>query len=157
MDASRGVVEPTVVVCGWDSPLMREEMFAPILCVVPYDDLGEAAARTRALAKPLALYVFSRDRGNVRYILDNTTAGGVTVNGVLYHVGHGALPFGGVGESGVGAYHGEHSVRCFSHEKPTLRKWRDCFDGGLLTDPFFVYGPHDGIKKTLLRAVAERS
>jgi aldehyde dehydrogenase (NAD+) len=157
MDAVRGVVEPTVVVCGWDSPLMREEMFAPILCVVPYDDLGEAAARTRALAKPLALYVFSRDRKNVRYILDNTTSGGVTVNGVLYHVGHGALPFGGVGESGVGAYHGEHSVRCFSHEKPTLRKWRDCLDGGLLTDPFFVYGPHDGIKKTLLRAVAERS
>ena len=157
MDATRGVVEPTVVVCGWDSPLMREEMFAPILCVVPYDDLFEAAARTRALAKPLALYVFSRDREFVRYVLDNTTAGGVTVNGVLYHVGHGALPFGGVGESGVGAYHGEHSVRCFSHEKPTLRKWRDCLDGGLLTDPFFVYGPHDGIKKTLLRAVAERS
>jgi hypothetical protein len=48
-------------------------------------------------------------------------------------------------------------VRCFSHEKPTLRKWRDCLDGGLFTDPFFVYGPHDGIKKTLLRAVAERS
>jgi hypothetical protein len=111
----------------------------------------------RLLAKPLALYVFSRNRENTRYILDNTTSGGVTVNGVLYHVGHGALPFGGVGESGVGAYHGEHSVRCFSHEKPTLRKWRDCFDGGLLTDPFFVYGPHDGIKKTLLRAVAERS
>ena len=157
LDQSRGVVEPTVVVCGWDSPLMREEMFAPILCVVPYDDLEAATAMVRQQPKPLALYIFSRDKNNTRFILDNTTSGGVTVNGVLYHVGHGGLPFGGIGESGVGAYHGEASVQCFTHKKPTLKKWRDLFDFGVLTDPFFVYGPHDGVKKTLLRAVAERS
>jgi len=67
------------------------------------------------------------------------------------------LPFGGVGESGAGSYHGEASVKCFTHQKPTLRKWRDLHDFGVLTDPFFVYGPHDRVKRTLLRAVAERS
>jgi aldehyde dehydrogenase (NAD+) len=156
-DFSRGVVEPTVVVCGWDSPLMREEMFAPVLCVVPYDDLEDATRMVRTRPKPLALYVFSKHKKNTRHILDNTTSGGVTINGVLFHVGHTGLPFGGVGESGAGSYHGEASVKCFTHQKPTLRKWRDLHDFGVLTDPFFVYGPHDRVKRTLLRAVAERS
>jgi aldehyde dehydrogenase (NAD+) len=156
-DAERRVAEPTVVVCGWDSDLMREEAFAPILCVVPYDDLQEATAMVRRRPKPLAMYVFSRDAAEQRAILDNTTAGGVSVNGVLYHAGHSALPFGGVGESGAGAYHGKHSIECFQHRKPVLKKWRGIGDGGVVTDPFFVYGPHDGIKRKLLRAVAEAS
>ena len=156
-NAARRAVEPTVVVCGWDSELMLEEMFAPILCVVPYDDLRDAAAEVRARPKPLALYVFSNSVAEQRIVLDNTTSGGVTVNGVLYHAGHSSMPFGGVGESGVGAYHGRHSIECFQHRKPVLRKWRRMGDFGALTDPWFVYGPHDGVKLKLLRAVAEMS
>ena len=146
-------VEPTVVVCGWDSDLMVEEMFCPILCVIPYDDLRTAVAHVRTRPKPLSLYIFSTSRTEQRIILDNTTAGGVTINGVVYHAGHAALPFGGVGESGVGSYHGEHSITCFQNRKPVLQKWRGIGDQGLLTDPFFVYGPHKGIKLNLLRAV----
>mmetsp|Transcript_19156 Transcript_19156/g.30993 ORF Transcript_19156/g.30993 Transcript_19156/m.30993 type:complete len:209 (+) Transcript_19156:344-970(+) len=156
-NAAQRAVEPTVVVCGWDSELMQEEMFCPILCVIPYDDLGAAAAQVRARPKPLALYVFSRNRGEQRTILDNTTAGGVTINGMLYHVAHSGLPFGGVGESGVGAYHGRHSVECFQHRKPVLHKWRGLGDGGLLTDPFFVYPPFDRTKLKLLRSVGNMS
>ena len=155
-NAARRAVEPTVVVCGWDSELMLEEMFAPILCVVPYDDLRDAAAEVRARPKPLALYVFSNSVAEQRIVLDNTTSG-VTVNGVLYHAGHSSMPFGGVGESGVGAYHGRHSIECFQHRKPVLRVRRRMGDFGALTDPWFVYGPHDGVKLKLLRAVAEMS
>ena len=156
-NAAQRAVEPTTVICGWDSELMLEEMFCPILCVIPYDDLRDAAAQVRARPKPLSLYLFSRSRAEQRTIIDNTTAGGVTVNGVLYHAGHSSLPFGGVGESGIGAYHGRHSIDCFQHRKPVLQKWRDVGDGGALTDPFFVYGPHDGIKMKLLRLVGKMS
>lgn len=156
-NAAQRAVEPTVVICGWDSELMLEEMFCPVLCVIPYDDLRSAAAEVRARPKPLTCYVFSSDRGEQRTILDNTTAGGVTVNGVLYHVGHSGLPFGGVGESGIGAYHGRHSIDCFQHRKPVLQKWRGMEDDGVFTDPFFVYGPHKGVKLKLLRMVGSLS
>ena len=156
-NAATRAVEPTVVMCDWDSELMLEELFCPILCIVPYDDLQVAMAQVRARPKPLALYVFARDRKEQRAVLDNTTAGGVTINGVLYHAGHPSLPFGGVGESGFGAYHGRHSIDCFQHRKPVLQKWRDVYDGGVLSDPFFVYGPHEGIKMKLLRLVGNLS
>ena len=153
------MIEPTVVLCGWDSELMQEELFCPILCVIPYCNLKDAAVKVRSRPKPLALYIFSRDIIEQRTVLDNTTSGGVTINGVIYHAGHSSLPFGGVGESGLGVYHGRHTIDCFQHKKPVLQKWRGLGDMGIITDPFFIYGPYrDGcIKTKLLRLVGYMS
>jgi aldehyde dehydrogenase (NAD+) len=153
------MIEPTVVLCGWDSELMQEELFCPSLCVIPYCNLKDAAVKVRSRPKPLALYIFSRDIIEQRTLLDNTTSGGVTINGVIYHAGHSSLPFGGVGERGLGVYHGRHTIDCFQHKKPVLQKWRGLGDMGIITDPFFIYGPYrDGcIKTKLLRLVGYMS
>lgn len=151
-DAERRFVAPTVIRCGWDSPLMRGETFAPILAVLSVPSLEAACAKVRERPKPLSLYVFSQSRTKWRHVIENTSAGGVTVNGTIFHAGHHALPFGGVGASGIGRYHGRYSVDCFSHEKPVLRKplW---YDWGLLSDAFVVYPPWSAFKLNAMRAV----
>ena len=154
-----GIIEPTVVICGWDSDLMQDELFCPILCVIPYHNLKDTAVMVRSRPKPLALYIFSRSTIEQRTVLDNTTSGGVTINGVIYHAGHSSLPFGGVGESGSGVYHGRHTIDCFQHKKPVLKKWRGVGDMGIISDPFFIYGPYrnGGMKTRLLRLVGYMS
>lgn len=106
----------------FDSPVMEEEIFGPILPVLAYTDLDAALERLRALGKPLALYVFSRSKAAVEHVLANTTAGGTAVNATLMHYGNPYLPFGGVGASGHGSYHGVHGFRAFSHERAVLRQ-----------------------------------
>jgi acyl-CoA reductase-like NAD-dependent aldehyde dehydrogenase len=91
-----------------------------VLPVLTYTDLDEALGRTRALGKPLALYIFSARHATVEHILANTTAGGTVVNATMTHYGNPYLPFGGVGASGMGAYHGEWGFRTFSKEKPVF-------------------------------------
>lgn len=86
-------------------------------------------------------------------LLDNTHAGGVTVNGALMHCAHDELPFGGVGDSGYGRYHGRHSVECFQREKSVLQKTRDVGDFGLVTDLPLVYLPHATWKTRVARLV----
>ncbi|HEY0564632.1 MAG TPA: coniferyl aldehyde dehydrogenase [Terriglobales bacterium] len=100
-----------------DSALMREEIFGPVMPVVAYDDIGDAIAMVNAAPRPLALYFFGDDRREQQRVLCETVSGGVTINDTLWHIAHPALPFGGSGDSGIGAYHGEHSFRLFSHEK----------------------------------------
>lgn len=96
--------------------VMQEEIFGPLLPVETYATLDEAMARINARPRPLALYYFG-DRAERRdRVLQGTTAGGVTVNDTLWHFGHEDLPFGGVGDSGIGAYHGERSFITFSNE-----------------------------------------
>jgi len=137
------MVEPTVVLCEKDaSPLMQDELFAPILCVLPYSTLDEVIDVIRSKPKPLTMYIFSRTAAKTRFILDNTHAGGVTVNGTLTHCGHDSLPFGGVGDSGSGRYHGKYSVECFQREKPVLQKMRGLGDFGIVSDPALLYLPH---------------
>jgi coniferyl-aldehyde dehydrogenase len=98
---------PTVVLePGDDALVMQEEIFGPILPIKSYRNLDEAIAYVNAHDRPLSLYPFSHDRGSVEKILRNTLAGGVTVNDTVLHFGINNLPFGGIGPSGMGAYHG---------------------------------------------------
>jgi aldehyde dehydrogenase (NAD+) len=112
---------------GWDDPVMQEEIFGPILPILSYQDLGEAIAAVNQQPKPLALYLFSRDRRVQEQVLERTTAGSVCINDVILQYAVWDLPFGGVGRSGLGAYHGQHSFTTFSHLKGVVRKpfWID--------------------------------
>ena len=100
--------------------LMREEIFGPILPLVPYGTLDEAIAFVNARARPLALYVFDHDRAAIGRVLAETVSGGVTVNETILHLAQEELPFGGVGASGMGAYHGRAGFETFSKAKPVF-------------------------------------
>ena len=112
---------------SWDAPIMQEEIFGPILPILTYRDLGEAIAAINQQPKPLALYLFSRDRSVQSQVLEGTTAGSVGINDVILQIAVWDLPFGGVGSSGIGNYHGQHSFNTFSHLKSVLKKpfWMD--------------------------------
>jgi aldehyde dehydrogenase (NAD+) len=105
-----------------DSPVMEEEIFGPLLPVLRYEQLEEVVHHIRAGTKPLAMYIFSRDSRVVDRLLAETSAGGTCVNTTVVHLGNTELPFGGIGESGVGNYHGEFGFRTFSHERAVLRQ-----------------------------------
>jgi coniferyl-aldehyde dehydrogenase len=102
--------------------VMREEIFGPLLPVVPYDSLEEAIAFINRRERPLALYWFGKERRNCTKVLRSTISGGVTINDALWHAAQENLPFGGVGASGIGAYHGEHGFLAFSKQKPIFRQ-----------------------------------
>ncbi|MGE0659171.1 MAG: coniferyl aldehyde dehydrogenase [Reyranellaceae bacterium] len=119
-------IAPTLVLDPPDSAaVMREEIFGPVLPVKSYDDLNEVIDYVNAHDRPLALYLFSNDEQQIDRVLQRTTSGGVTINDTLYHVAAEDLPFGGVGPSGIGAYHGREGFRTFSHAKGTFyqSKW----------------------------------
>jgi len=107
-----------------DMAIMREEVFGPLLPVEAYTTLDDAIARINARPHPLALYWFGGNRAHCERVLRETLAGGVTVNDTLWHFAHPGLPFGGVGASGSGAYHGEHGFARFSHLKPVFAQSR---------------------------------
>lgn len=100
-----------------DMAILQEEIFAPVLPVMTYENLDQAISYIEARDKPLALYIFSDDKANVQKVLDRTSSGGVTVNGVFSHYLENNLPFGGVNQSGSGSYHGYFGFKAFSHER----------------------------------------
>ncbi len=102
----------------------REEIFGPLLPVIPYDDLDAAIAHVNGGGRPLALYIYDRDRGNVDRVLAETVSGGAVVNDCLLHVGVENLPFGGIGPSGMGQYHGRDGFETFSKLKPVVYQSR---------------------------------
>jgi aldehyde dehydrogenase (NAD+) len=105
-----------------DSPLMSEEIFGPLLPFVVVDSIGEAIDQINARPRPLALYLFSKDKAVHETVVAETSSGGVCINDVVVHLLPHELPFGGVGESGMGAYHGRASFECFSHSKSLLNR-----------------------------------
>lgn len=105
-----------------DSELMREEIFGPILPLVSVPDIGAAIDFVTERPKPLALYLFTESRAVEAKVLDGTSSGAVGINHLLYQLLVPELPFGGVGDSGLGRYHGKHGFDTFSHEKAVLRK-----------------------------------
>ena len=107
-----------------DMAIMREEIFGPLLPIETYSTPDDAIARINARPHPLALYWFGDDRRNRERMLRQTLAGGVTVNDTLWHFAHEGLPFGGVGASGSGQYHGEHGFVTFSKAKPVYAQSR---------------------------------
>jgi coniferyl-aldehyde dehydrogenase len=102
--------------------LMREEIFGPLLPVVEYDDVGDAIAYVNRGERPLALYWFGSDAARRDRVLRETVAGGVTINDCVLHIAQDNQPYGGVGASGMGAYHGEHGFRTFSKMKPVFHQ-----------------------------------
>lgn len=102
--------------------VMQEEIFGPVLPVRSYARIDDAIAEVNRRDRPLALYHFSRDADEARHVLDRTVSGGVTLNDVIFHVSQEELPFGGIGPSGMGAYHGEAGFRTFSHARSIFRQ-----------------------------------
>ncbi len=127
-----------------DSPIMRDEIFGPILPVLAVDSLDQAIRFINERPKPLALYLFSASDASYEQVLARTSSGGFVMNHALIHLGVPSLPFGGVGESGMGAYHGKHSFDTFSHKRAVLKK-------GTALDPTFVYPPYTESKKSWIR------
>jgi len=129
-------VAPTVVTnVRADEPLMREEIFGPILPVLAVESLAEAVRFVNARDKPLSLYVFSKDKSTIDKIINQTSSGNVCVNDVVMQVACPDMPFGGVGASGTGAYNGRWSFEEFSHRRTVLEK-------GTFLDPSIRYPPY---------------
>ena len=122
-DPERRRIAPTVIaVRDPEDPLMQEELFGPLLPVLEVDDVQQAIQWINQRPKPLALYLFSRSRQNQETVLRQTSSGGVCFNDVVMQVVVPELPFGGVGASGMGAYHGQAGFDTFSHRRSVLRR-----------------------------------
>lgn len=118
-------ITPTVLSeVALDSEIMEEEIFGPVLPVVPYDNLQEVFKHINSKPKPLALYVFAKDKRAVKRILDNTDSGDIAINNVVIHVANANLPFGGFNNSGIGKTHGHHGFMAFTHERSVLTQGR---------------------------------
>ena len=134
--ASDRYIEPTLLYpAGWDDPIMRDEIFGPILPIVPYSDLDDLIERINDRPKPLALYMFLRDKVVRRKLIRDISFGGGAVNNTIMHIVSHEMPFGGVGQSGMGRYHGRYSFEAFSHTKSILRSYN-------LTDSVEIAYPH---------------
>lgn len=116
-------MEPTILTnVDVDSNVMTEEIFGPILPVIEFEDIKDIINFINAREKPLALYYFSENKVNINNILKCTTSGGVTINDTVIHVANGNLPFGGVGNSGIGSYHGKASFDTFTHKRSVMER-----------------------------------
>lgn len=129
-------IEPTLVLePELDTELMQEEIFGPILPILTYREVSQAVEFIRSKDKPLALYLFTQDKALKEYIIKNLSFGGATINDTLIHQSNYNLPFGGVGASGMGQYHGRYSLETFSHPKSVIEK-TDLFDIKLRYPPY---------------------
>ncbi|MFU7516862.1 aldehyde dehydrogenase [Clostridium sp. HCS.1] len=137
-------LEPTILTnIKNDSKIMEEEIFGPILPIIEYSTIDDAINYIRSKEKPLALYYFSENKNSINKVLSNVSSGGATVNDTIIHVASSTLPFGGVGLSGIGEYHGKASFDTFSHNKSVIER------GTFLELPF-RYAPYKN-KLSLLK------
>lgn len=127
-----------------DAPVMREEIFGPLMPVLEINAIEDAIAFINERPKPLALYLFSAERATQEEVLARTSSGGVCVNDTIMHIGVPNLPFGGVGASGMGAYHGRASFDVFSHHKAILSR-------STRVDPALRYPPYTDFEKSFIR------
>ena len=144
-DAPTRYIAPTVLHVDADAKLMEAEIFGPVLPLLTVNSAAEAIAYINAGDKPLALYVFSEDDGVRAQFLSQTSSGALNFGVPVAHLSVPGLPFGGVGESGMGGYHGQHSVATFSHHKAVLEKT-------LFPDTLaLIYPPFGAVKKQLIK------
>jgi acyl-CoA reductase-like NAD-dependent aldehyde dehydrogenase len=140
-------IAPTIIDnVSMNSRIMAEEIFGPILPIMEYADLSEAISIVKGRPKPLALYFFSKNRKNQQRILRETSSGGVCINDTNVHISTSSLPFGGVGASGMGSYHGKASFYTFSHTKSTMKR-------SFLLDMKIRYPPYKDKLKLLKRLI----
>ncbi len=144
-DEDDRTIEPTVLLhVRPDAPVMQEEIFGPILPILTYKNFSEVEAFIKARPKPLALYLFTTDKTRMEYVETHIPFGGGCVNDTIMHLSSHTLPFGGVGESGMGAYHGIETFRTFTHVKSVVEK-------GTKADFKFRYRPYTVAKRNLLK------
>ena len=127
-DAATCRIEPTVLdKVDWTDGVMQEEIFGPIMPILTYERLEEVIARLQGLPKPLALYLFSENRSAINAVTSRISYGGGCVNDTVIHLATSEMAFGGVGESGMGGYHGKAGFDTFSHTKSMVDKktWID--------------------------------
>ena len=119
-----GRYTPATVLTGVtpDMDIMQSEIFGPILPIVAYDSLDEAIAFVQSRPKPLALYIFGKSKRDIRHVLCETTSGSTCVNHCILQIENLSVPFGGVGMSGTGNYHGIYGFKTFSHERNVMRQ-----------------------------------
>lgn len=138
-------IEPTILRdVEWGDAVMQEEIFGPILPVRAYENFGDAIDQLNDMPRPLALYVFTEDKAIARQVMTRLQFGGGCVNDTIIHLASNLLPFGGVGESGMGSYHGESGFRAFSHEKSIV-------DKATWFDLPVRYQPYNKIKDRMIR------
>lgn len=121
-DARRLIAPALIDQVTLEDPIMQEEIFGPVLPVLSYQSMEECIAYIHALEKPLAFYLFSNDKTVQKRLLNACSFGGGCVNDVIMHIANPRLPFGGVGHSGMGSYHGKSSFRTFTHERSLLKQ-----------------------------------
>jgi aldehyde dehydrogenase (NAD+) len=143
VDRADRYISPTILTAvSTEDAVMQEEIFGPILPVIEYNTIEEAIAFIKRFEKPLAMYVFTENSVFAEQMFRHTSAGGGCVNDTLMHLGNVNLPFGGVGESGIGAYHGKFSFDVFSHKKSIHKK-------STISDLKIRYAPYKGNLPTL--------
>ncbi|MDP6946947.1 MAG: aldehyde dehydrogenase family protein, partial [Myxococcota bacterium] len=146
-DEATRYIAPTVLHnVSVDSEVMAAEIFGPILPVLVVDSAQEAIRFINERARPLALYIFSESAGTQEKILRNTVSGGVCVNDTVSHFAVHGLPFGGVGNSGIGAYHGKHGFDAFSHAKSVVNR-------STTVDVSLRYAPYNDLQLKIIRKV----
>lgn len=122
-DASQNYIAPTLLEnVNEQMEVMQEEIFGPVLPIVSYKNLQEATDLIRSKEKPLALYIFSQNKTNQKFVINHTTAGGTCINDTLLHITNPNLPFGGVNNSGIGKTHGYYGFEAFSNERAVLKQ-----------------------------------
>ena len=137
-------IEPTILLNVKDGdPVMQEEIFGPVLPIIPFDNLGQAVLNIMQRPRPLALYMFTKDMKTAKRICSNVAFGGGCINDTIMHVASNRVPFGGTGESGMGSYHGRYSLETFSRPKGIEKGRRPDFG--------FRYPPYTKGKRKLLK------
>lgn len=165
LDASERYIEPTVFDFGSDleafraQPIMQDEIFGPLLPVARYSDTEEVVSFIRSLptGKPLACYCYARDKAVIKTVTERTTSGALCINDNIMHLANHDLPFGGVGASGMGSYHGKYSFKSFSHQKAVLRKYPS-IDESLVMKPLLAarFPPYTNLKQILVKIFSMR-
>jgi aldehyde dehydrogenase (NAD+) len=144
-DEEERYIAPTVLRnVATDSAIMSEEIFGPLLPVLPIKSVDEAIEFVNEREKPLALYVFTSDAKTEQDVLEQTSSGGACVNATIWHLANPNLPFGGVGPSGMGSYHGRDSFETFSHRKSVVSK-------STRIDPKLAYPPYTEGKTKMVK------
>jgi aldehyde dehydrogenase (NAD+) len=134
-DAKTLIFEPTIIdIKRLDSQIMSEEIFGPLLPIITFNHINEILAKYKPQFKPLALYIFSNNKSNIHTYLSQIQSGGCCINDTIMHVTNPNLPFGGIGNSGIGSYHGLYGFKTFSHYRALIKTSQ-------LIDPKMFYPP----------------
>ena len=149
VDVGNCFIAPTLIdQVAPEASIMSEEIFGPVLPILSYRNLDDVVRAINAQPKPLALYIFSKDKARTRRLLAQTSSGGAAINHCVMHYAHGNLPFGGVNNSGIGSAHGEFGFKAFSHERAVLQS------GPIMLAQLF-FPPYTDFKKKLIRLTVD--